>query len=117
MSREKRSLVARLSRLVLLVLSGPIVFVLVLPLALVAILSHFLNLLAVYLLVWALWLPKGKDVLVVLSNSPIWHDYMSSEIMPLVRERAVVLNWSERKKWPSGSLDDCYLLATVGAGL
>ena len=73
--------------------------ILVLPLALVAIALHFLHRLAVYLLVWALWLPQGKDVLLVLSDSPVWRDYMAAEIVPLVRERAVVLNWSERKRW------------------
>jgi hypothetical protein len=43
-------------------------------------------------------------VLVVLSESPIWHDYMLAEVLPLVRHRAGVLNWSERKKWPRWSL-------------
>jgi hypothetical protein len=43
-------------------------------------------------------------VLVVLSDSPIWRDYMFDEVLPLVRHRAVVLNWSERKRWPTWSL-------------
>jgi len=29
---------------------------------------------------------------------------MSAEVVPLMPERAVVLNWSERKKWPRWSL-------------
>ena len=29
-----------------------------------------------------------------------WHDYIATEILPLVQKRAVVLNWSERGKWP-----------------
>jgi hypothetical protein len=49
------------------------------------------------------WLPRGKDVLVVLSESPIWHEYMLAEILPPVQHRAVVLNWSERKRWPRWS--------------
>jgi len=48
MGREKQSLGRKLSRLVLAVLVGPFVLVIILPLALVAILSHFLNRLAVF---------------------------------------------------------------------
>jgi hypothetical protein len=40
---------------------------------------------------------KGKDMLLVYSD-------MTTQILPLVKERAVVLNWSERKKWPKYSL-------------
>ena len=29
---------------------------------------------------------------------------MATQILPLVQERAVILNWSERKKWPRWSL-------------
>jgi hypothetical protein len=29
---------------------------------------------------------------------------MATQVLPLVQERAVVLNWSERKKWPWWSL-------------
>jgi hypothetical protein len=57
-----------------------------------------------YLLIWTAWLPYGKDVLFVYSDSPIWHDYMTGNLLPLVRERAVVLNWSERKQWSAWSL-------------
>ena len=57
------------------------------------------NRLALHLLVRLLWLPRGKNVLVVYSDSPIWHEYMTKEILPVVAERAVTLNWSERKKW------------------
>jgi hypothetical protein len=59
---------------------------------------------ALYLLVWLLWLPKGKDILFVYSDSPIWQEYMTTEILPLVERRAVVLNWSERGKWALWSL-------------
>ncbi len=103
MAWEKQSLRRKFGRTVLAVLAMPFVLVFILPLAVVAVILHFLNRLAVYLLVWMVWVPQGKDVLVVLSESPIWHDYMSSEIMPLVRERAVVINWSDRKKWPRWS--------------
>ena len=72
---------------------------LVLPLALFAVASHFAYRALLYLLVWAFWLPRGKDILFVYSDSPIWHEYMATYVLPLVQERAVVLNWSQRKKW------------------
>ena len=57
----------------------------------------------VYLLVWVWWLPKGKDVLYVSSDSPIWREYMETEVFPLVAQRAIVLSWSARSKWPRWS--------------
>jgi len=57
-----------------------------------------------YVLVWAMWLPRGKDVLFVSSNSPSKSEYMAVNILPHVRQRAVVLNWSERSTWKRWSL-------------
>lgn len=51
------------------------------------------------LLIWALWCPRGRDVLFVYSDSPIWHDEIESRILPELGDRAIVLNWSERKRW------------------
>jgi hypothetical protein len=45
----------------------------------------------------------STHVLFVYSDSPIWHDYIETEILPSIRWRAVVLNWSERKSWSLGS--------------
>ena len=56
-----------------------------------------------YLLIWLVWLPRGKDVLYVSSDSPIWQEYMAEHVLPLVHHRAVILNWSEREKWSSWS--------------
>jgi hypothetical protein len=100
MSRQKTSVGGKLGNAVLIILILPIA----LPLALVAFALHFLLRAVLYLLVWLLWIPKGKDVLFVYSDSPIWREYMTSHVLPLVRERAVVLNWSERSKWSSWSL-------------
>jgi hypothetical protein len=100
MTRQKQPFPQRLRNAVLVVLFLPVV----LPLALVAIVLHLLYRITLYLLVWAFWLPRGKDILLVYSDSPIWQDYMATEVLPLVQERAVVLNWSERKKWRRWSL-------------
>jgi hypothetical protein len=66
-----------------------------------------------YLLVWALWLPRGKDVLLVYWDSPIWHEYVTTQILPLVQDRAVVLNWSERKKWSHRSLGVAFSITSA----
>lgn len=75
----------------------------IIPLALIGLLLHCLNKVAVYLLVWLWWLPSGKDVLFVCSDSPVWKEYMETPILPLVSGRAIVLNWSARHGWPRWS--------------
>lgn len=42
----------------------------------------------------------GRDVLVVYSNSPHWQRYFEDSVIPSIGERASVLNWSERSRWP-----------------
>ena len=100
MNRQKRSVSQKLKNAVLIILFLPFV----LPLALIAIVLHLLYRITLYLLVWTLWLPRGKNILFVYSDSPIWHHYMATEVLPLVQERAVVLSWSERKMWTKRSL-------------
>jgi hypothetical protein len=51
------------------------------------------------LVVWLAWCPRGRYVLVVYSNSPIWREYFEAHILPAIGSRGVVLNWSERKQW------------------
>lgn len=80
------------------ILKGAVIVVL-LPLILLAVLLFVLHRAILYALVWLLWLPKGKDALVVYSNSPIWQDYMTEQVLPIVQDRAIVLNWSERSRW------------------
>jgi hypothetical protein len=89
--RGFRSVAERLFGIVLLVVLSPAI--------LLALALYFLYSLALYLLVTALWLPRGKDMLFVYSNSPNWQDYIEANLLPAVRDRSVVLNWSERSQW------------------
>jgi hypothetical protein len=100
MIRQKRTFSQRLKNRALLVLLLPFV----LPLGFLAVTLHLLYRIVLYLLVWTLWLPRGKDILFVYSDSPICREYMETQVLPLVQERAVVLNWSERKRWLTWSL-------------
>ncbi len=99
MSRVPESTRRRVARFAFIGLLLPVIV----PLAIVGLILRFLNKVVVYLLVWMWWLPKGKDVLYVSSDSPIWKEYMESEVFPLVAERAIVLSWSTRSKWPKWS--------------
>lgn len=98
-ARDKRPLLRRVFDAALIIVVLP----LILPLALLGLILFVLNRIVVYLLVWVWWLPNGKDVLFVSSESTIWKEYMETQILPLVRDRATVLNWSERSKWPKWS--------------
>lgn len=112
MPRKKQPLSRRVGQAVLIVVLLP----LILPLALFAILSHLLYRALLYLLVWVLWLPRGKDVLLVYSQSPIWHEYITTQILPWVEDRAIVLNWSARKNWSRWSLGVAVFRHFGGAG-
>jgi hypothetical protein len=50
------------------------------------------------------WLPRGRRVIFVYSNSPVWRDYVEANILPRLPASAVVLNWSERSRWPFWNL-------------
>jgi hypothetical protein len=54
---------------------------------------------ALHISIWILWCARGRDVLFVSSDSPVWGPYVSDKLLARLGERAVILNWSERKKW------------------
>lgn len=95
MSRKKKSLTARIAEAAVIAVLLPIII----PLVAIVFVLYILHRLGLYVLIWLFWLSQGKDVLLVYSDSPIWHDYMTTQVLPLVQNRAVVLNWSERAKW------------------
>jgi hypothetical protein len=89
---------------VLVVILSPILVPLIFLLFLVLVILTGLAISLVYLSIWILWLTRGKDILFVYSDSPIWRDYMLTEMLPLISGRAIVLNWSERRAWKRSSL-------------
>ena len=52
-----------------------------------------------YIAIWLTW--RKQRLLFVYSDSPTWKDYIEREILPYIQDRAVVLNWSERRNWKS----------------
>src|SRR5271170_2002013 len=57
-----------------------------------------------YLAIWAIWLPRGRRVLFVYSNSPNWQAYVEEKIIPRLPSKSAILNYSERSKWPRFTL-------------
>jgi len=78
----------------------------VIPLILIALpfllIGWFFSLLrGLYLRVW-FWfkyVKNGTRILFVYSNSPNWQAYIEENLLPLIQSQAMVLNWSERKRW------------------
>jgi hypothetical protein len=102
-TRDKESL-GRKFQIALIVAVFVVLLPVWLPFMVVGLAVYLAIRLALHFLILLTWLPKGKDVLLVYSQSPIWHDYMTMQILPLVKDRAIVLDWSERKKWRKYSL-------------
>jgi hypothetical protein len=68
--------------------------------AAVALLFWLVAAVLLLLVVWTAWGPRGRRALVVYSNSPIWQEYFEHQVLPELGDRAVVLNWSDRARWP-----------------
>jgi hypothetical protein len=88
-SPQKRSAFSRALIALLLISFSPILIVWVLV--------YFLWGLVLYIGIWLTW--KKELVLFVYSDSPTWKNYIEQEILPHIRDRAMILNWSERKSW------------------
>ena len=97
----------------LLLLVPALIFIFV-PLALIVAAAYILAALALHIAVSVLWLPRGRRVLFVYSDSPLWKPYLKTEVLAHLPGNTVVLNWSGRARWPKISL--AVWLFTVFAG-
>ena len=93
-TKTQRRLADALGLLMLIILL-PII----LPLLIVALTLYVFSGLFLHLAIWCWWCSRGRNVLFVYSNSPIWQDYVERQILPRLGQRAVILNWSERSRW------------------
>lgn len=75
------------------------VLLLLLPVVLLWLLGILFAKIVLLTAAWILWLPRGKDTLIVYSRSPHWMEYFENELIPQLERRAVVLNWSDRAQW------------------
>jgi hypothetical protein len=75
-----------------------------LPIVLLVLAAYGIAALLLHLALWVVWVPSGRRVLFVYSNSPVWQAYIEENILPRLPRRSVVLNWSERRKWSRWTL-------------
>jgi hypothetical protein len=85
-------------------LVGIVLVVLFSPLILLAGLYRVAQWLALRFAFLVLWAPRGRRVLFVYSDSPLWGEYIRERMLPRLPTSAVILNWSERSTWPRTSL-------------
>jgi len=82
--------------------SAPIIIVIVLllipllPILVAAWLSYAVVLQHV---IWLVWCTRGTNVLLVYSDSTLWHDHIEAELVPHLPLSTIRLNWSERRTW------------------
>lgn len=74
------------------------------PIVIIFVVVHFVFGCLIYFAIWTTWFPRGKDTLFVYSNSPVWESYMLEHVLPPIKDRAIVINWSDRKQWKNWSL-------------
>jgi len=96
------------ARLLIIVLA-PLGVLVLLPLVVVVLLTWLLATIGLNILVWMAWCSRGRDILFVYSDSPIWRDYFEKQIIPEIASRAVILNYSDRRHW----LHRCWLSSLV----
>ena len=89
---------------VLTILLAPLWILVVLPLWIAGgvLFLWLLLMLQMVTVVW--WLPRGRRVIFVYSNSPVWREYVEERILPRLPANAAILNWSERSRWPFWSV-------------
>lgn len=78
---------------------GRVLLVALLPIVIIALLLWLIGTLALLLAVWFTWWPRKRYALAVYSASPVWQAYFETQVLPRLGRRAVLLNWSERKRW------------------
>jgi hypothetical protein len=78
---------------------GLAVVFLLFPLGVVFLASWLIAALALHLALLLLWLPRGRRVLFVTSDSPHWKAYLDENIVARLPKNSVILNWSQRKSW------------------
>ena len=97
---RKRSILPGLLRVPVVV---AIVLVL-LPLVPLLVVTYFAYAIVLQMVVWTCWSPRGINVLLVYSDSPNWHEYIETNIIPRLPSSTVALNWSDRRNWKRFSL-------------
>jgi hypothetical protein len=69
-----------------------------LPVLAITALAFVISTCGIHFAVWSLWCSRGRDVLLVYSDSPHWGEFFATEIAPRLERRAVLLNRSAPRR-------------------
>ena len=75
-----------------------------LPLVPLLVVTYFAYAVVLQMVIWTCWSPRGVNVLLVYSDSPNWHGYIETNIIPRLPSSTVSINWSDRRNWKWFSL-------------
>ena len=89
---------------ILQLLLAVVLLPLLLPLVILLLFAYLFYGITLQLVIWVCWCARGVNVLLVYSDSPVWHDYIEKQILPRLPGSTVVLNWSQRRQWRRFSL-------------
>jgi hypothetical protein len=78
---------------------GLITVFLIFPLGVAFIAAWVVASIALHLALLVAWLPRGRRVLFVYSDSPRWKPHLDEHVVPRLPKTVAVLNWSERARW------------------
>lgn len=67
----------------------------IIAVAAIALVFFVVSTICLHIAIWTWWCLRGRDILFVYSDSPIWRDYIEQRVLPCLGERAIVLNWSQ----------------------
>lgn len=106
---EKKSLLYRLvvdgSNTLIFLLLLLFLLVLLVPFILLYLFFKILYGLFLGLLTWKKWRFNGKQVIFVYSDSPTWKEYLEEKLLPKIKGKAIILNWSEHSQWNQDALE------------
>ena len=74
------------------------------PLIIIIVVFRVVYVVLLHLIIWLVWCTRGINVVLVTSDSPTWHDYIDTNILPKLPATTIVLNWSQRRHWSGFSL-------------
>ncbi len=74
-------------------------FLLLLPFIILWLVFYCVLRISLLAAIWSLWCHRGRNILFVHSDSPVWNTHIAQHILPCLDGKAIVLNWSENKKW------------------
>ena len=95
--RRNLPLILRMPLLVALVL-------LLIPLVPLLVIAYFAYAILLQMVIWICWCARGVNVLIVYSDSPKWHQYIETKIIPRLPSSSIAINWSDRRNWNRFSL-------------